>query len=196
MATYKETFENNGIILALKNADTEKYNEIFGSEYDFDVLDNFIAFMNGEYTVTEQCESLIKSNQLEMLAKMIWTRFYSEWKTILKTLDADYAKGYEDKIVSERNKENKNTVDNTSTDTNKVFAYNSETASNDSMNDSVNNTDSNGTEKDSYTETKSGYNYGTSLFDIVEKYKNYEVENNFTQIVKDDIIKFVCYTLY
>lgn len=196
MATYKETFENNGIISALKVADVEKYNEIFGATYEDDILDNFILFMNGDYTVTEQCENLVKSNQLDLLAKMIWIRFYSDWKTILKTLNADYTKSYEDKTVSERNKVNKTTVDNTSTDTNKVYAYDSETASNDSLNDTVNNTDSNGTEKDSYTETKSGYSYGPSLMDIIEKYKNYDVENNFTQFVKDDIVRFTCYMLY
>lgn len=196
MTTYKETFENNGIISALKNADVEKYNEIFGALYDDTVLDSFIVFLNGNYIVTEECENLVKSNQLSLLAKMIWLRFYADWKTILKTLNADYAKSYENKIVSERNKENKTTVGNTSTETNKVYAYNSETASNDSLNDSVNNTDSNGTEQDSYTETKSGYNYGHSLMDIIEKYKTYEIENNFVQIVKDDIVNFTCYMLY
>lgn len=199
MKSYNNLFSENGIVTALKNVDATKFNEVFGESYDNELLDNYLLFSNGNYICTKETENLFtydNENALNKIAKMIWLKFYSSWKAILKTLAVDYDVAYSETETTERNKDTTSNVDETTTDTNKVFAYNSETASDNTLDDTTRNTDGNGNEKENVTKTKSGYNYGLSLMDILAKYRNEQVENTFCDIVKNDIIGFLCYNVY
>lgn len=199
MKSYNNLFSENGIVTALKNVDATKFNEVFGESYDNELLDNYILFSNGNYICTKETENLFtydNENALNKIAKMIWLKFYSSWIAILKTLAVDYDVAYSETETTERNKDTTSNVDETTTDTNKVFAYNSETASDNTLDDTTRNTDGNNNEKENVTKTKSGYNYGLSLMDILAKYRNEQVENTFCDIVKNDIIGFLCYNIY
>ena len=198
MKTYNEIFSNNGIIKALKKVDPTKYNEIFGEEYDADTLDGYIMFSNGEYNVIRCIENELENNDdnIDNIARYLWLKYYSSWKSVLKSLEVGYNDSYKETTTAERNKKNESTLNDTTTDTNKVFAYNSETASNDTMSDNTHTSDGTGNESETTSTIKSGYNYGSSLFTLLNRYKDFQIENNFTSIVKDDIIAFVCYDIY
>lgn len=198
MKTYSELFGDNGIIKALKKVDPTKYNEIFGEEYDADTLDGYITFSNGEYNVIRCIENELENNadNIDNIARYLWLKYYSSWKSVLKSLEVGYNDSYKETTTAERNKKNESTLNDTTTDTNKVFAYNSETASNDTMSDNTHTSDGTGNESETTSTIKSGYNYGSSLFDLLSRYKDFQIENNFISVVKDDIIAFVCYDIY
>lgn len=197
MKTYNDLFADNGIITALKKVDADKYNEIFGDEYDNDLLDDYICFCNGDYLCTEKTQNIIEKDKTnDKVAKMIWLGFFAKWKATLKTLAVDFDISYSDTDITERVKDTTSNVDETSTDNNKIYAYNSETASNDTMSDNVRNTDGKGNETEKITHTTNGYDYGVSLYDIVNQYRNNQTENIFCDVVKNDIIGFLCYNIY
>lgn len=197
MKTYKEVFEDNGLVTAMKTADSEKYNEIFGADYDSTLIDDYIVFQNGDYALFDSTESIIaKENGIERLANIIWLKYFDRWKSTIETLSQKYGISYSETETTERSKDVVNTSTNDSTDNAKVFAYDSETASNDTMNATNSQTDAEGNENENITHKRSGFNYGGNLIDLMTKYNKFHLENIFADIVKDDIVNFTCFQLY
>lgn len=192
--TYKETF-TTGLISTMKEVDDVKFNEIFGDDYDAELLDDFIVFNIGDCYVNNETYNLVSSNKIDTVAKFVWLRFYNDWKTLLKTLTIDYEKTYSETIT--RDTSRKTTENNTSNNTvnNKVFAYDSETASNDTLEDSTTDSTINNDNNENTTQIKSGYNYGNSLIDIIKKYYDYNIESNFIDVVISDIKSLTTYSI-
>lgn len=193
--TYKELFKNTNVINALKVADSTKYNEIFGSDYDDVTLDGFIKFAMGDYECSDETIKTFNETVMSEISLWLWVKYYSSWKSVLKSLAVSYENANNENESVEHTQNVQSTSVTTSTETNKVFAYDSETASNDTLNDNTN--DSNGTNAltEKTTRNKTGYNYGSSLFDLIKKYNDFQIENNFVDIVAKDIIMFLCYTI-
>lgn len=197
MKTYKEVFEDNGLITAMKTADSEKYNEIFGADYDSTLIDDYIVFQNGDYALFDSTESIIaKENGIERLANIIWLKYFDRWKSTIETLATQYTKSYLETETTERITDSTNSSTNDTSDNAKVFAYDSETASNDTMNESNTILDAKGNEKENITHSRSGYDYGGNLIDLMTKFNKFHLENIFADIVKDDIVNFTCFQLY
>lgn len=197
MKTYKEVFEDNGLITAMKTADSEKYNEIFGADYDSTLIDDYIVFQNGNHALFESTESIIaKENGIERLANIIWLKYFDRWKSTIETLATQYTKSYLETETTERITDSTNSSTNDTSDNAKVFAYDSETASNDTMNESNTILDAKGNEKENITHSRSGYDYGGNLIDLMTKFNKFHLENIFADIVKDDIVNFTCFQLY
>ena len=193
--TYNNLFKNTDVISALKNADVAKFNEIFGESYDYSTLDGYIKFTMGEYQCTDATIEVFNTDGIGTIAKWLWLKYYNSWKSVLKTLAVSYENAdSENETVEHKQNAHSSSVSN-STDTNKVFAYDSETASDNTLNDTTN--DSNGTNEltEKTTRNKNGYNYGTSLFDLIKKYNDFQIENTFVDIIAKDIIIFLCYTI-
>lgn len=193
--TYKELFKNTNVINALKVADSAKYNEIFGADYDDVALDGFIKFTMGEYECSDETIETFNKTVMSELSLWLWLKYYDSWKSLLKSLAVSYENADTENEIIEHTQNIKSSSITTGTDTNKVFAYDSETASDNTLNDSTN--DSNGTNDltEKTTRNKRGYNYGSSLFDLIKKYNNFQIENKFVDIVAKDIIIFLCYTI-
>lgn len=193
--TYKELFKNTNVINALKVADSAKYNDIFGADYDDVALDGFIKFTMGEYECSDETIKTFNESVMSELSLWLWLKYYSSWKSLLKSLAVSYETAETENETVEHTQNIQSSSVTTGTDTNKVFAYDSETASDNTLNDSTN--DSNGTNDltEKTTRNKSGYNYGSSLFDLIKKYNNFQIENTFVDIVAKDIIMFLCYTI-
>ena len=193
--TYINLFETTDVILALKNADSAKFNEIFGENYDTNTLDGYIKFTMGEYQCTDKTIEYFTKTGVENIVKWLWLKYYESWKSVLKSLAVSYENADIENETFERKQNIQTTSVSTETDKNKVFAYDSETASDNTLNDSTN--DSNGTNEltEKTTRNKNGYNYGSSLFDLIQKYKDFQIENTFVDIVAKDIIMFLCYTI-
>ena len=193
--TYINLFETTDVILALKNADSAKFNEIFGENYDTNTLDGYIKFTMGEYQCTDKTIEYFTKTGVENIVKWLWLKYYESWKSVLKSLAVSYENADIENETFERKQNIQTTSVSTGSDKNKVFAYDSETASDNTLNDSTN--DSNGTNEltEKTTRNKNGYNYGSSLFDLIQKYKDFQIENTFVDIVAKDIIMFLCYTI-
>lgn len=193
--TYINLFETTDVILALKDADNAKFNEIFGENYDYNTLDGYIKFTRGEYPCADKTIEYFTKNGIEQIAKWLWLKYYESWKSVLKSLAVSYENADTENETLERTQNIRSTSITTGTEKNKVFAYDSETASDDTLNDSTN--DSNGTNEltEKTTRNKNGYNYGSSLFDLIKKYNDFQIENTFVDIVAKDIIIFLCYTI-
>lgn len=193
--TYKELFKNTNVINALKVADSAKYNDIFGADYDDVALDGFIKFTMGEYECSDETIKTFNETVMSELSLWLWLKYYSSWKSLLKSLAVSYENADTENETVEHTQNIQSSSVTTVTDKNKVFAYDSETASDNTLNDSTN--DSNGTNDltEKTTRNKSGYNYGSSLFDLIKKYNNFQIENTFVDIVAKDIIMFLCYTI-
>lgn len=193
--TYKELFKNTNVINALKVADSTKYNDIFGADYDDVALDGFIKFTMGEYECSDETIKTFNETVMSELSLWLWLKYYSSWKSLLKSLAVSYENADTENETVERTQNIQSSSVTTGIDKNKVFAYNSETASDNTLNDSTN--DSNGTNDltEKTIRNKSGYNYGSSLFDLIKKYNNFQIENTFVDIVAKDIIMFLCYTI-
>lgn len=197
MKSYKEAFGDSGLVTAMKTADSEKYNEIFGTDYDSTLIDDYIVFQNGDYILYDSTEQIIaKDNGTERLAKILWLKYFDRWKSSIDSLAQKYTDSYSETETTERNKDVENSSSNDSTDNSKVFAYDSETASNDSMNETNSTLDAKGNEKESITHKRSGFNYGGNLIDLMTKFNQFHLENIFADIVKDDIVNLICFQLY
>ena len=193
--TYNNLFENTDVILALKNADVAKFNEIFGESYNYSTLDGYIKFTMGEYNCTDKTIEYFTKKGIENISKLLWLKYYESWKSVLKSLSVSYENADNENETIEHTQNVQSTSVTTSTETNKVFAYDSETASDNTLNDNTN--DNNGTNEltEKTIRNKTGYNYGGSLFDLIKKYNDFQIENNFIDIVAKDIIMFLCYTI-
>lgn len=201
MKKYSDLFSSYGVITALKDVDITKYDEIFGSEYDNSLLDDYINFSNGNFILTKAVEKVVgdnatAENAVKQIARFIWLKCYAGWKSVLKTLAVDYNLAYSETETTERTRETANSSSDTNTDNSKIFAFDSENAVNDSLNDSARSVDSNGNEKETATHSRNGYNFGASLFEMLKEYRNEQIENTFCDIVKNDIISMLCYNIY
>lgn len=193
--TYNSLFSKTDVISALKDADVAKFNEIFGENYQYKTLDGYIKFTMGEYPCTDATVEVFNTDGIGQIANWLWLKYYNSWKSLLKSLAVSYENADTENETVERTQNIQSSSVTTGTDTNKVFAYDSETASDNTLNDSTN--DSNGTNDltEKTTRNKSGYNYGSSLFDLIKKYNDFQIENTFVDIVAKDIIMFLCYTI-
>ena len=193
--TYNSLFSKTDVISALKDADITKFNEIFGKNYQCKILDGFIKFTMGEYNCTDATIEIFNTAGINTIANWLWLKYYDSWKSLLKSLAVSYENADTENETVERTQNIQSSSVTTGTDKNKVFAYDSETASDNTLNDSTN--DSNGTNDltEKTTRNKSGYNYGSSLFDLIKKYNDFQIENTFVDIVAKDIIMFLCYTI-
>lgn len=193
--TYIDLFKNTNVINALKVADPAKYNEIFGADYDDVTLDGYIKFTMGDYECADDTIDTFNETAMTEISKWLWLKYYGSWKSVLKSLAVSYENADSENESVEHTQNVQSTSVTTSTETNKVFAYDSETASNDTLNDNTN--DINGTNvlTEKTTRNKTGYNYGSSLFDLIKKYNDFQIENIFVDIVAKDIIMFLCYTI-
>lgn len=193
--TYKELFKNTNVINSLKVADSVKFNDIFGPNYDDVTLDGYIKFTMGDYECADKTIETFNETVMSELSMWLWLKYYNSWKSVLKTLAVSYENADRENETVEHTQNAHSSSVSTSTETNKVFAYDSETASDDTLNDTTN--DNNGTNEltEKTTRNKTGYNYGSSLFDLIKKYNNFQIENTFVDIVAKDIIMFLCYTI-
>lgn len=191
---YNEVFNTVGLISTMKKVDVTKFNDIFGEDYDNELLDDFILFNIGNCWVTEEVETVVSSD-INKLAKFAWLRFYDSWKTLLKTLAVDYTKSYGETINKDTTRNTKENSQNNTTINNKVFAYDSETASNDSIEDNTTDHELNNDNTENIIQTKSGYNYGSTLMDLIKKYYEYNIENTFVDVVIGDIVKLTTYSI-
>lgn len=193
--TYNSLFSKTDVISALKDADVTKFNEIFGENYNYQILDEYIKFTMGEYQCTDAAIEVFNTNGIGQIASWLWLKYYGSWKSLLKSLAVSYENADAENETVEHTQNIQISSVTTGTDKNKVFAYDSETASDNTLNDSTN--DSKGTNDltEKTTRNKSGYNYGPSLFDLIKKYNNFQIENTFVDIVAKDIIMFLCYTI-
>lgn len=198
---YKEVFtDSNGLIQQIKKTNATKYNDLFGDNYDDVLLDEFILFSNGNYLLNIPTNELYENNTDDFFTKIsniILLKYFDIWKMYLNNI----ANGVIDKAkneveTTERTKTNSYVMNNSNTNDNKIFAYDSDTASNSTLNDNITTTDNNGNEHETTTYNKSGYDFGLSLFDLLEKYKNFQIENSFIELVKHDIINELCITIY
>ena len=193
--TYNSLFSKTDVISALKDADVTKFNEIFGENYEYKTLDGFIKFTMGKYTCTDTTIEVFNNDGIGIIANWIWLKFYGSWKSLLKSLDVSYENADTENETIEHTQNITSSAITSGTDTNKIFAYDSESASDNTLNDTKN--DSSGTNDltEKTTRSKSGYNYGSSLFDLIKKYNDFQIENTFVDIIAKDIIMFLCYTI-
>lgn len=193
--TYSSLFSKTDVISALKDADVAKFNEIFGENYQYQTLDGYIKFTMGEYQCTDEAIEVFNTEGINQIANWLWLKYYGSWKSLLKSLAVSYENADSENETVEHTQNVQSTSVSNSTETNKVFAYDSETASNDTLNDNTN--DSNGTNAltENTKRNTTGYHYGVSLFDLIKKYNNFQIENTFVDIIAKDIIMFLCYTI-
>lgn len=193
--TYNSLFSNTDVISALKDADVTKFNEIFGENYNYQTLDGYIKFTMGGYQCTDTTIEVFNTDGIGQIASWLWLKYYSSWKSLLKSLAVSYENADTENETVERTQNIQSSSVTTGTDKNKVFAYDSETASDNTLNDSTNNSNGTNDLTEKTTRNKSGYNYGSSLFDLIKKYNDFQIENTFVDIVAEDIIIFLCYTI-
>lgn len=193
--TYSSLFSKTDVISALKDADITKFNEIFGENYQYQTLDGYIKFTMGDYQCTDAAIEVFNTEGIGAIAAWLWLKYYGSWKSLLKSLAVSYENADTENETVERTQNIQSSSVTTGTDKNKFFAYDSETASDNTLNDST--SDNNGTNDltEKTIKNKSGYNYGSSLFDLIKKYNDFQIENTFVDIVAKDIIMFLCYTI-
>lgn len=201
--TYNELFgtSGNGIVTALKSTDETKFNEIFGAEYENGIADEFITFSIGESLLTKAVAEMYDNGNdaktiAETLAKFLWLLHYNSWKALLQTLSVDYLNPKKTSETFDRTETNETSIKTTNETNSKVFAYNSETASDDSARNDNGTNDNNKSIHENYTKDYSGYDYGKNLFDILKQYKAYQIESAFMNVLKNDILDLCCINVY
>lgn len=201
--TYRNAFSSYGVARAIKEVNADFFNSLFGDDFDYQLLDDYIDFYNGDYCVLDSVQNLFDigrtSEQVaKALAKILLLKYSESWSKIKAVLavDANILRTYSTTVVES----NKGSVTHIASGTDKTvnsrYGFNSvssvksdESENNRSSDNSQNNTNE-------LTRTESGYKDGGSITELKTKAVQFERMNKFFDMVAYDIVTNICYVIY
>lgn len=201
--TYRNAFSSYGIARAIKEVNADFFNSLFGDDFDYQLLDDYIDFYNGDYCVLDSVQNLFdigrtSEQAAKALARILLLKYSESWSKIKAVLavDANILRTYSTTVVES----NKGSVTHVASGTDKTvnsrYGFNSvssvksdESENNHSSDNSQNNTNE-------LTRTESGYKDGGSITELKTKAVQFERMNKFFDMVAYDIVTNVCYVIY
>lgn len=201
--TYNNAFSEYGIINAIKETDTDFFNSLFGENFDYSLLDDYIIFYNGDFVVLDKIQHLFDNGKTseevaKAVARILLLKYSENWNKLKTTLaiDNNILNTYSIKTTESKSGNIKFSGNNTQNNANSVYPYDNDNSveSDSSSNNSTteNNTDNSNT----LERTESGYKNGDNITELKAKSIQFENMNRFFDIITYDIVKNVCYTVY
>ena len=193
--------ENNGFFSVYKNVNNTHFVELFGNltEEQTTDLDNLLVDVFGESWILEKFANIYNnSGALNCVTRIIKTCdliFYNQWKKIKETIDSGLIDDIEKPLKEEKtiSQSGTNNTANANTTTNKVYAFDSNTPSDNGKTEFSGSSD-NSTNIER-TETTQNCN-GLLKSENAQKVIDFTKYNDFLLMVLTDVRNTVCISIY
>ena len=193
--------ENQGFFTTYKTLNTTHFNSLFGelSESETTDLDNLLVDVYGDSLVLEKFSDIYnQSGSLPCVTRIVKTcdlLFYTQWKKIKETVESGFLDDIEKPLKEEKtiSQTGTNNTDNTNTTTNKVYAFDSNTPSDNGKTEFSGSSDNSTTIERTEKTAKSN---GLLKSENAQKVIDFTKYNDFLLMLLDDIKKTVCLSVY
>lgn len=193
--------ENNGFFSVYKNVNNPHFAELFGNltEEQTTDLDNLLVDVFGDSWILEKFANIYnKSGDLSCVTRLVKTcdlLFYTQWKKIKETIDSGLIDDIEKPLKEEKtiSQTGTNKTDNSNTTTNKVYAFDSNTPSDNGKTEFSGGSDNSTTIQRTETTQKSN---GLLKSENAQKVIDFTKHNDFLLMLLTDIKKTVCLSVY
>ena len=193
--------EKNGFFSVYKTVNNAHFIELFGNltEEQTTDLDNLLVDVFGDSWVLEKFVNIYNSSgALNCVTRIIKTCdliFYNQWKKIKETIDSGLLDDIEKPLKEEKtiSQSGTNNTANTNTTTNKVYAFDSTTPSDNDKTEFSGSSDN--TSNIQRTETTEKSN-GLLKSENAQKVIDFTKYNDFLLMLLTDIKKTVCLSVY
>lgn len=193
--------ENNGFFSVYKNVNNAHFAELFGNltEEQTTDLDNLLVDVFGDSWILEKFANIYsKSGDLSCITRIVKTcdlLFYTQWKKIKETIDSGLVDDIEKPLKEEKtiSQTGTNNTDNSNTTTNKVYAFDSNTPSDNGKTEFSGSSDNSTTIQRTETTQKSN---GLLKSENAQKVIDFTKYNDFILMLLTDIKKTVCLSIY
>ena len=193
--------ENNGFFSVYKTVNNTHFVDLFGNltENETTDLDNLLIDIFGDSWILEKFSNIYNnSGALNCVTRMIKTcdlLFYTQWKKIKETIDSGLLDNIENPLTEEKtiNEKGTNNTNNSNNTTNKIYAFDSNTPSDNGKTEFSGNTDNNTTIERTEKTQKSN---GLLKSENAQKVINFAKYNDFLLMLLTDIKETVCLSIY
>ena len=193
--------ENNGFFTVYKTVNNAHFIELFGNltENETTDLDNLLVDVFGDSLIIEKYANIYNnSGSLNCVTRIIKTcdlLFFTQWKKIKETIESGLLGDIEKPLKEEKTvtENGTNNTQNANTTTNKVYAFDSNTPSDNGKTDYSSSTDN--TSNIQRTETTEKSN-GLLKSENAQKVIDFARYNDFLLMVLTDIKNTVCLSVY
>ena len=193
--------ENNGFFSVYKTLNNTHFIELFGNltEEETIDLDNLLVDVFGDSWVLEKFVNLYNSSgALNCVTRMIKTcdlLFYTQWKKIKETIDGGLLDNLDNPLTEEKtiSQTGTNNTDNANTTTNRVYAFDSNTPSDNGKTEFSGSSDNSTTIERTEKTAKSN---GLLKSENAQKVIDFTKYNDFLLMLLTDITKTVCLSVY
>lgn len=193
--------ENNGFFSVYKTVNNAHFIELFGNitENETIDLDNLLVDVFGDSLILEKFANIYNtSGALNCVTRIIKTcdlLFYTQWKKIKETIASGLLDDIE-KPLTEMNitsQSGTNNTTNTNTTTNKIYAFDTSTPSDNGKTEFLGSSDNNTTIERTEKTQKSN---GLLKSENAQKVIDFAKYNDFLLMVLSDIRNTVCLSIY
>ena len=193
--------ENNGFFSVYKTVNNAHFVELFGNltENETTDLDNLLVDVFGDSWILEKFANIYNtSGALNCVTRIIKTcdlLFYTQWQKIKETIDSGLLDDIEKPLKENRTvtENGTNNTQNANTTTNKVYAFDSSTPSDNGKTEFSGNSDNSTTIQRTETTEKSN---GLLKSENAQKVINFTKYNDFLLMLLTDIKNTVCLSIY
>ena len=193
--------ENNGFFSVYKTVNNAHFIELFGNltENETTDLDNLLVDVFGDSCILEKFANIYNnSGAINCVTRMIKTcdlLFYTQWKNIKETIDSGLLDDIEKPLKEEKtiSQTGTNNTDNSNITTNKVYAFDSTTPSDNGKTEFSGSSDNNTTIQRTETTSKSN---GLLKSENAQKVIDFTKYNDFLLMLLTDIKETVCLSIY
>lgn len=193
--------ENNGFFSVYKTVNNAHFIELFGNltETETTDLNNLLVDVYGDSWILEKFASIYNnSGALSCVTRLVKTcdlLFYTQWKKIKETIDSGLINDIEKPLKEEKiiSQSGTNNTTNANTTTNKIYAFDSSTPSDNGKTEFSGNSDNNTTIERTETTQKSN---GLLKSENAQKVIDFVKYNDFLSMLLEDIKNTVCLSIY
>lgn len=193
--------ENNGFFSVYKTVNNTHFVELFGNltEEQTTDLDNLLVDVFGDSWILEKFANIYnKSGDLSCVTRLVKTcdlLFYTQWKKIKETINSGLLDNLDNPLTEEKtiSQTGTNNTANANTTTNKVYAFDSSTPSDNGKTEFSGSSDNSTNIERTETTSKSN---GLLKSENAQKVIDFAKYNDFLLMLLTDIKKTVCLSIY
>ena len=193
--------ENNGFFTVYKTVNNAHFIELFGNltESETTDLDNLLVDVYGDSLIMERFSDIYnQSGALPCVTRLVKTcdiMFYNQWKKIKETINSGLLDDLGNPLTEEKtiSQTGTNNTDNSNTTTNKVYAFDINTPSDNGKTEFSGSSDNSTTIQRTETASKSN---GLLKAENAKKVIDFARYNDFLAMVLSDIKISACLSIY
>ena len=201
LISLSNVLENNGFFSVYKNVNNAHFAELFGNltEEQTTDLDNLLVDVFGDSWILEKFANLYnKSGDLSCVTRIVKTcdlLFYTQWKKIKENIENGLSDDIEKPLKEQKTitENGTNNTANANTTTNKVYAFDSSTPSDNGKTEFSGSSDNSTNIERTETINKSN---GLLKSENAQKVIDFAKYNDFLLTVLTDVRKSVCLSVY